>query len=587
MLHCVDSARAPPGALLTIEDTTELSDIADRAATETLRLTGAVAAAAYIEGPGGNPVFAAAGEFPVPEGELRARSLTILATAGERALGLLAGEPGTVVVPFRVDAVRGALLAERPAFGAGAEGRILGHLAELVGVTAASIPHRDRFRLLERTQGAIADAISEGVLAISEGMVSLLNRAGGELLGMAPAETLGRTVDEIWPDLGRALESGRPFDRQPIRFQRTVLLVTSRPILGARRTTCAAVSFVASPEAASGRQVRSPLPESTLAGLIGVTVAIAHIRDVARIAARSASSVLIEGESGVGKEVLAQAIHSMGGRARKPFVAVLCAAIPRELLESELFGYEPGSFTGANPRGRAGKFELAEGGTLLLDDIVDMPLDMQAKLLRVLQEHVVTRLGGSRPRPIDVRILATSNRSMCEAVRAGVFRADLYYRLNVLKVEIPPLRERRQDIKPLAEHFLCKHAPEHGSELRTVGAEALRALESHTWPGNVRELEHCIESEIHFASPTDTCLQRLSRPVSLVGPQRTSGARTLLELERDLYAGALASSEGDIKRAAKDLGISRGKLYRKLRLHELLPVNSTARSAQVGVPPRL
>src|SRR5256714_4835036 len=496
----------------------------------------------------------------------------MLAAAGERTMGLLAGKPGTLVVPFHSDPVRGAVLADRPALAlGGAEAQALANLARVVAVTAASISRRDGFRLLQRTQSAIAETVSEGVLAVTDGKLSLLNQAGAQLLGVSPAEAVGRSLRAFWPDLARAMELGRSLDREPMRRQRNALLVTSRPITGGPWGTCAAVSFVASPAAVPLRQVRNPAAAFAFGGFVGVTPAIAHVRDVAAIAAQSSSNVLVEGESGVGKEVLAQAIHASGKRARKPFVAVLCAAIPRELLESELFGYEAGSFTGANPRGRAGKFELAEGGTLLLDDIVDTPLEMQAKLLRVLQERAVTRLGGSRPRPIDVRILATSNRTISEAVRAGLFRADLYYRLNVLKIDLPPLRERRADIKPLAEHFLRKHAAAHGSKLTTIGAEALSALESHSWPGNVRELEHWIESEIHFASTDETCLHRLSRQLAIVAPQRSPKVRTLAELERELYTEALANAEGDIKRAARDLGISRGKLYRKLHLYELLP----------------
>jgi sigma-54 dependent transcriptional regulator, acetoin dehydrogenase operon transcriptional activator AcoR len=292
------------------------------------------------------------------------------------------------------------------------------------------------------------------------------------------------------------------------------------------------------------------------------------------VAAQSASGVLIEGESGVGKEVLAQAIHAGGPRSRQPLVAVLCAAIPRELLESELFGYEAGSFTGASPKGRAGKFELASGGTLLLDDIVDMPLEMQAKLLRVLQEHSVTRLGGSRPHPVDVRVIATANRNVADAVRAGQFRADLYYRLNVLNIGIPPLSQRREDIKPLVEHFLRKHAATHKSNLRTVGEEALRVLETYSWPGNVRELEHWIESEIHFAAPKATCLERLTREpeqVEAAGERPSGAVRPISEVEREVYERALKSCNGDVTRAARELGVSRGKLYRKLRLYSIVP----------------
>jgi sigma-54 dependent transcriptional regulator, acetoin dehydrogenase operon transcriptional activator AcoR len=425
--------------------------------------------------------------------------------------------------------------------------------------------------LPERMAARIAELVPQGVLAVANGQVTLLNGTGARMLGVDAASAIGQPLDLFWPELARTLRLGKVLNRELARMQETIVSVTSCRVDEAHATD-AVITFVHPPAAQTAAQPQAdPQSLSGLGTVVGMSPAIARVRDVARIAAQSSSSVLIEGESGVGKEVLAQAIHASGNRSRGPFVAVLCAAIPRELLESELFGYESGSFTGASRRGRAGQFEVADGGTLLLDDIVDMPLDMQAKLLRVLQERVVIRLGGSRPRPIDVRILATSNRSIADAARTGLFRADLYYRLNVLKICIPPLRERREDIKPLAEHFLRKHAAAHGSRLRTIGAAAMRSLESHSWPGNVRELEHWIESEIHFAAADQTCLDRLTREPADTARLAQRPTRTLREVERELYAEALGAAKGDISRAARELGISRGKLYRKLRLYELVP----------------
>jgi transcriptional regulator with PAS, ATPase and Fis domain len=424
--------------------------------------------------------------------------------------------------------------------------------------------------LPERIVLSIAELVPQGVLAIANGQVRVLNGAGAAILGVDAGDAVGRPLDALWPELARALDLGRPLRGELLRIRQAAVRVTSASAQADRRDE-AVVTFVQPQPARTPshphRAADFPFRSGTF---IGVTPAIARVRDVARIAAHSSSSVLIEGESGVGKEVVAQAIHAAGNRSRQPFVGVLCAAIPRELLEGELFGYRSGSVTGASRGGRAGKFELADGGTLLLEDVVDIPLDLQAKILRVLQERVVTRLGGSRPRPVDVRIVATSKRSVADAVRAGLFRADLYYALNVLNICIPPLRDRREDIQALAEHFLQKHAAAHGSRLRTIGAEAVRALEKHAWPGNARELEHWIESEIHFSAPGQTCLARLTREPKEVAPRQTRPMRTLRELERELYAGALAEAQGDISRAARGLGISRGKLYRKLRLYELL-----------------
>jgi len=290
--------------------------------------------------------------------------------------------------------------------------------------------------------------------------------------------------------------------------------------------------------------------------LVGGSAALAGIRKFALVAAQSGSSLVIEGESGSGKEVLAQAIHSGDPRRRSPFIAVHCAAIPRDLLESELFGYEAGAFTGANPRGHAGKFELADGGTLL----------------RVLQEKSLTRLGASRSRPVDARIIATSNTPLRDAVGAGRFRSDLFYRLDVLHIAVSPLRERREDVRPLCERFLRKYSATHGRQLRTLGNEALRALEAYSWPGNVRELEHWMENEIHFASPHAVCLERLTRrPVAVDTPPASTAVRPIREAEKDLYATAMGAAYGSVSRAARALGVSRGKLYRKIRLYGLLP----------------
>src|SRR5258706_10331739 len=213
---------------------------------------------------------------------------------------------------------------------------------------------------------------------------------------------------------------------------------------------------------------------------------------------------------------------------------------------------------------------MAEGGTLLLDDIVELPLDMQAKLLRALQERAVTRLGGSRPRPVNARIVATANRPLRAAADSGAFRPDLFYRLNVLHIVIPPLRERPEDIGPLAEHFLHRYAAAKGRRLRTIGAQALRSLELYSWPGNVRELEHWIEREIHFAPPEATCLGRLTRMPAPGEQQRPAPViRPLREVEREIYAAAIAEAAGDLTRAARELGVSRGKLYRKLEMYGL------------------
>jgi two-component system, NtrC family, response regulator AtoC len=227
----------------------------------------------------------------------------------------------------------------------------------------------------------------------------------------------------------------------------------------------------------------------------------APMREVFETVAQVASSratVLVTGESGVGKEVVAKSLHTLSSRADKPFVAVSCAALPESLLESELFGYEKGAFTGAQGA-KAGRFEAAHQGTLFLDEIGEIPLGIQVKLLRVLQEREFERLGATRPTKVDVRLVAATNRDLMEAVEQGVFRLDLMYRLQVVEIRIPPLRERAEDIVPLARHFLAKYAKENGRGALSLDPEAEQALQSYRWPGNVRELENVIERAVVLA----------------------------------------------------------------------------------------
>jgi DNA-binding NtrC family response regulator len=250
--------------------------------------------------------------------------------------------------------------------------------------------------------------------------------------------------------------------------------------------------------------------------------------------AASDASILITGESGVGKEVMARYVHAKSRRADKPFISVNCAAIPENLLESELFGHEKGAFTGAVAR-RIGKFEEADGGTLLLDEISEMDARLQAKLLRALQERVIDRVGGSKPVKVDIRILATSNRDLAQAVRDGTFREDLMYRLNVVNLRLPPLRERPADVVVLAEHFVKKYAAANGVPERPLSGEARRRLQAHAWPGNVRELENAMHRAVLLA----------------VGPEIDETAVRLPDGQPLAPAGAAAAGSGYAARAAQ------------------------------------
>jgi DNA-binding NtrC family response regulator len=314
--------------------------------------------------------------------------------------------------------------------------------------------------------------------------------------------------------------------------------------------------------------------------------------------ARADASLLITGESGTGKEVLARHVHAISRRARGPFVALNCAALPEALLESELFGHEKGAFSGAIGA-RKGKFEQAEGGTLLLDEIGELDPRLQAKLLRVIQEKEVDRLGGGAPVKVDVRLLAATNRNLAAEVATGRFRQDLFFRLNVLTLHIPPLRERPADILPLAEHFAGRYARANGLPPRALSTTARQALSAHSWPGNVRELENCMHRAVLLADgaeigpeaieilrtrPTDSAEadQKPSAPPAASGvsaaPSRMAAlvGRKVEDVERELILETLSHCLGNRTRAAEILGISIRTLRNKL--HEY-------RAAGAVVPP--
>ncbi len=281
------------------------------------------------------------------------------------------------------------------------------------------------------------------------------------------------------------------------------------------------------------------------------------------------STVLLLGESGTGKEVFARALHRASPRAARAFVAVNCAAIPENLLESELFGHERGAFTGAATR-RDGRFQVADGGTLLLDEIGDLPLALQGKLLRALQEGEVERVGSSRPERVDVRVIAATNRDLRAEVEAGRFREDLYWRLDVIRIELPPLRQRSEDVPALAHHFLRRFAAENGKALLGIDRDALEALQAWRWPGNVRELENAMERAVVLARGSAITLADLPSHLQLRvhdGPRRVLSfpvGTALAEIERDAIDATLALTGGDKRRAAALLGIGVRTLYRRL-----------------------
>ncbi|MBL8695848.1 MAG: sigma-54-dependent Fis family transcriptional regulator [Planctomycetes bacterium] len=311
--------------------------------------------------------------------------------------------------------------------------------------------------------------------------------------------------------------------------------------------------------------------------IIGDSPAMKRLLEEATRAARAKSTVLVHGESGVGKERVAHFLHEQSPRRDRPFVRVNCAALAETVLESELFGHERGAFTGAVGK-REGRFELADGGTLLLDEIGELPLRLQPKLLRVLEEEEFERVGGSKTLRVDVRVIATTNRDLAQEVKEGRFREDLYYRLNVLPLQVPALRERPSDIEKLAKHFLARYSAMNGSHVKTITPEAMAALQAHRWPGNVRELENLIQRICVRDAHETVRLQDVSQDIGQ-SPQlpRAPGkpvtdvcGRTIADIEREAIERTLEMTNNNKTAAARVLGVTARTLSNKLKAYRLI-----------------
>ncbi|HEX6859515.1 MAG TPA: sigma-54 dependent transcriptional regulator [Caulobacteraceae bacterium] len=372
----------------------------------------------------------------------------------------------------------------------------------------------------------------------------------------------------------KAMQAGaQDFFIKPARAERIIVAVRNAMSMGELRSEVHRLK-----KHTSGR--------TTFDDLIGESEAMRQVRDLGRRAANSAIPVLITGESGVGKEIVARAIHGGSARAGKPFVAVNCGAIPANLVESILFGHEKGSFTGATDK-HLGKFQEASGGTLFLDEVGELPLDIQVKLLRALQDSEIDPVGAKRPVKVDVRIVSATNRDLGQAVKAGAFREDLYYRLHVYPIEVPPLRERREDVLALTEAFIHRFNAEEGKRVVGAAAETRALLSAHDWPGNVRQLENAVYRAIVLAdapylqphgfpaiSGQKSPMPPLRQPVELPPvPQEVpvrflddkGHLRKLEDIERDLIQLAIEIYAGHMSEVARRLGIGRSTLYRKVR----------------------
>ena len=454
------------------------------------------------------------------------------------------------------------------------------HTRGMMETASYAISEQLRLRELLREQKATLEMLDEGVIVLDDdGRIKVMNGRARSMLGVRRDEDGPEEIRELIfsRDILRAILSENASFRDQEAFLslrggslHCVLSLTRvengrgrvLTLRGSRRLKEAAARFTGAKAV------------YTFDHIIGRAPALQEVTRMARLAAQSDVTTLILGESGTGKELFAQAVHNAGSRATAPFVVVNCGALPRELVQSELFGYDEGSFTGASRLGKPGKFELADNGTIFLDEIGEMPLAAQVSLLRLLQNGEVTRVGGKNTRHVNVRVIAATNRNLEEAIRQNAFSEDLFYRLNVFTLNVPPLRERRSDIEMLVRHFLARFAAGAGKPPLRVSGRVMELLMAYDWPGNVRELENTMERMTHMAQ--DEVLDVDLVPANILAGGQSgmaSGrARGLLSLqEKEILLRALRGNGGNLRAAARELGISRSGLYVKLRRFGISP----------------
>lgn len=463
----------------------------------------------------------------------------------------------------------------------------LGMVASLVQAIEREFHVREKNRKLQLANEhlkAVIDSMTEGVIAIdTNGKVTAANSNLLKLLQIKKSEICGNNISDIFTGYNPLLEVfklGQDYtDREEtftVDSYKVACITTARQIKNENNFTVGVVGVLREKKEIHRmiNRFTGAKASFTFSDIIGKSQLIKQALNIARIVAEKDTKVLLEGESGTGKELFAQSIHNASRRSCGPFIAVNCGAIPRELIESELFGYSDGAFTGAKKGGKPGKFELAEGGTLFLDEVSSMPLEMQVKLLRVLQQNEVTRVGGVETIPIDVRVITASNEPLEKLVNEGHFRNDLYYRLGVVIINIPPLRERTDDISTLFVQLLHKICGRIGKNVNDYEEHIISWLCSYDWPGNVRELENYIERAVIIAEGGTLGVEhfppKLFRSISKIP---AIGQTSLAYLEKDAIEKALLMFRGNITKASKSLGITRNTLYNKIKDYNLSSIS--------------
>ena len=465
-------------------------------------------------------------------------------------------------------------------------------LQRMADLLAGKIAGRERLEQLHAIQQQLTtlfDTVQEGIVAIDrDGKIVNINAAAAKMLQVAQKSVLGRELAGMISGvpLADSLATGHDvFNREAFRLikgQRVYYVATVKTWLNGMEVWGAVVTLR---EMAEVKKIVSNLSTQehcfSFEMILGDSPALVKTKQEAAQAAAVNVTVLIQGESGTGKELFARAIHNASSRRDKPIIAINCAAIPEALLESELFGYEEGAFTGARRGGKPGKFELADGGTVFLDEIGDMSLTLQAKLLRVLQERRIERVGSTQTTEIDVRIIAATHKDIETMVRQGEFRQDLYYRINVFPLQIPALRQRRQDLPLLIECFLARYREKMAKNVESIDAGAYACLLEYDWPGNIRELENTIEYLVSIAEaqrieerhiPQRIKMARKTGPSSPPIEGQPTRLLTIAELEKNAILNAIRTFGLNMRGKAqltRALGISKATLYRKLKQYKI------------------
>lgn len=430
----------------------------------------------------------------------------------------------------------------------------------------------------------IIDNPFEGIMAIdAQGIVFYANSFFLEILNCCERDVVGNKIWDLIPTcrLFETVGQGYSIWGETLKVNSREFLVARFPLKIDGQIVGAMVKTVF-PDQTIAKEIVHKLSQPskvdsfcmhtlcTCRDIIGETPPMLYVKKLARRASRTSSTLLITGESGTGKEIIAQAIHTRSVRREAPFISVNCGAIPENLLESELFGYVDGAFTGAKKGGKPGKFELANGGTILLDEIGDMPLYMQVKILRVLQERAVWRVGATNPTKLDVRVMASTHTDLKTLVKEKKFREDLFYRLNVLEINIPPLRQRAEDLPILIDALIQRINQRIGSDAKGITKESLEILKSYSWPGNVRELENLLEQAINWSEEPliDACKIPIrpweNNPGKIAVDPNKPFRNLVEETEKELIINALAKTNGNKAKAARVLNMQRSVLYKKL-----------------------